>query len=112
MKGQVAQMAKMMAMDKKAFSKASASDRAVVYEVMNKLFTEVDEENRVDNEKAYEVLISQGIQVTTPAPEDLPAWYAVANKSVKELRESGDISEQSLDLYQKLLEEFRQSPAP
>jgi TRAP-type C4-dicarboxylate transport system substrate-binding protein len=102
----------MMAMDKKAFSKASDSDRAVVYEVMNKLFNEVDEGARVDNEKAYEALISQGIKVTTPAPEDLPAWYAVANKSVAELRESGEISQESLNLYQKLLDEFRQQSAP
>jgi TRAP-type transport system periplasmic protein len=102
----------MTALDKKAFSKASDSDRKIVYEVMNKLFNEVDAENRVDNVKAYEALISQGIEVTTPAPEDLPAWYAVANKSVAELRASGEISQESLDLYQKLLEEFRQSSAP
>jgi len=102
----------MMAMDKKAFSKASDSDREIVYEVMNKLFNEVDEENRVDNEKAYDALVSQGIKVTTPAAEDLPAWYAVANRSVEELLESGKISAESLTLYQKLLEEFRQSPQP
>jgi TRAP-type C4-dicarboxylate transport system substrate-binding protein len=102
----------MVAMDKKAFAKISDSDRAIVYEVMNKLFSEVDEENRVDNEKAYEALISQGIKVTTPAAEDLPAWYAVANKSVKELLESGEISADSLNLYQSLLEEFRQSSKP
>ena len=102
----------MMALDKKAFSKMSEPDREIVSEVMNRLFNEVDEENRLDNEKAYNALVAQGIKVTTPAAEDLPAWYAVANRSVEELLESKAISAESLALYEKLLEEFRQSSEP
>ena len=60
-------------------------------------------------EHALAALIAQGIKVTTPAPEDVPAWYAMAGQSVDELLESGKVSAESIGLYRKLLQEFRQS---
>jgi TRAP-type C4-dicarboxylate transport system substrate-binding protein len=98
----------LVAMDKKVFSRISELDRKIVYKVMNKLFNEIDADNRRDNQKAYSALVAQGIKVTSPGPEQIPAWRAIADRSIDELVESGQISNESLGLYKGFLEEFRQ----
>jgi TRAP-type C4-dicarboxylate transport system substrate-binding protein len=97
-----------MAVDNKAFAKISEPDRQIVLEVMNELSRNIDAENRIDNLKAYDVLIGQGIKVTTPGPEDIPEWQDLAGKSITRLVESGKITVESLEIYNELLNEFRQ----
>ncbi len=97
----------LMALDSKAFARMSGDDQIIVREVLNRVFREVDEDNRVDNQKAYDALVAQGIKVTTPGPEHLPAWQAVASQSIQRLLDSGQISEETLDLYNSFLAEFR-----
>ncbi len=98
----------MAALDKKSFDRINDEDQAILLEVMNGMFAEVDAENRIDNEKAYAALINQGIKVTSPAQADMPAWHGVASESIQGLLQSGQITPESLDLYQTYLEEFRQ----
>jgi TRAP-type transport system periplasmic protein len=97
----------MMAIDKKAFETISPADQVVVREVLNRVFSEVDADNRRDNVKAYNALLAQGIQEVAPSAEQLVAWRAQADQSVVEI--SGDgISQASLDLFQQYLREYRQ----
>jgi len=97
----------MMAIDKKAFESISAADQLVVREVLNRVFSEVDADNRRDNVKAYNALLAQGIQEVEPSAEQLLAWRAQADQSVIEI--SGDgISQASLDIFQQYLREYRQ----
>lgn len=96
-----------MAVDSKAFSKILEPDREIVLQVMNQLYGNIDAQNRIDNRKAYEALIAQGISVTTPGPEDIPAWRELAGKSIARLVESGRITPESLGIYNDLLNEFR-----
>ncbi len=98
----------LVAIDKKAFSKLSASDQEIVEKTMNSLFNEIDAENRKDNKKGYDALIAQGIEVTEPDAADMPAWRALAEASIRELVDSGQITKESLNMYKGLLEEFRQ----
>jgi len=97
-----------MAVDNKAFAKITEPDQQIVLQVMNELYSKIDAENRIDNREAYDVLISQGITVTTPGPEDVPAWQELASKSIARLVESGKITSESLEIYNALLIEFRQ----
>jgi TRAP-type transport system periplasmic protein len=98
----------LMAMDHKVFERISGPDRKIVLDVMNRLFNEIDANNRKDNRKAYDALIAQGIRVTSPGPAEIPAWQAMASKSIDELLESGQITAESLHLYNDLLREARQ----
>ena len=79
--------------------------------VMNPLFNEVDADNRRDSRKAYNALISQGIKVTSPGPKEIPAWQAMAKKSIDELVASGQVTVESLNLYNSFLKEARHQAA-
>ncbi len=98
----------LVAMDKKVFSRISEPDRKIVYKVMNVLFNEIDVDNRRDNKKAYSAIVAQGIKVTSPGQGEIPAWRAMADRSIDDLVKSGQISNESLDLYNGFLKEFRQ----
>ncbi|MCZ6501313.1 MAG: TRAP transporter substrate-binding protein DctP [Gammaproteobacteria bacterium] len=98
----------LMVMDTKVFSRISEPDREVVLEVMNRLFNEVDADNRKGSRNAYDALITQGIKVTSPGPKEIPAWQAMASKSIDELIDSGQITVESLNLYNSFLKEARQ----
>lgn len=102
----------LMVMDTKVFSRISGDDREIVLAVMNRLFNEIDADNRNDNRKAYDVLIAQGIKVTSPGPGEIPAWRAMANKSIEELVDSGQITVESLNLYNGYLKEARMQAKP
>lgn len=95
----------MLAMDKKAFNRISADDQRIVREVMDRLFREVEKDTRIDNEKAYRALMSVGIEPVEPS--ELPAWQAVADRSVASLIQSGEISPESVELYLANLKKYR-----
>jgi len=97
----------MLAIDKAAFDTISPADQAVVREVLNGVFAEIDADNRRDNIKAYDALLAQGIQEVEPSAEQLLAWRAQAELSVGEVTGDG-ISQTSLDLIQQYLQESRQ----
>lgn len=97
----------MLSLDKKAFDSISDSDQLIVKEVMDRVFLEIDRENRIDNEKAYDALISQGIEELAPSDTQLANWRANAETSISSLVESGSISSESLTRLQGYLDEFR-----
>ncbi len=95
----------MLAMDKKAFNRISPDDQLIVREVMDRVFQEVERDTRTDNEKAYNALLSIGIEPVEPT--GLSAWQAVADQSVAKLIESGEISPESVQLYLANLKKYR-----
>ena len=95
----------MMALDKKAFGSISGADQKTVLNTLNKVFSEVDKENRSDNLKAYEAILNQGIKENHL--QDMDVWHKMADKSIAELVSSGKLGKQSLDLLNKYLEEVR-----
>ena len=97
----------MLSLDKKAFDSISPADQAIVKEVMDRVFLEVDQQNRIDNVKAYDALITQGIQEVAPTEAQLEAWRVQAKTSIAALVESGSISAESLNVLQGHLDEFR-----
>jgi len=97
----------MLALDKKAFESISEADQLVVKEVMNRVFRQVDQANRVDNVKAYDALITQGITEVSPNRAQLAGWRVQAKTSIESLVDSGGISEASLATLQGYLAEVR-----
>jgi TRAP-type C4-dicarboxylate transport system substrate-binding protein len=97
----------MLSLDKKAFESIDESDQLIVNEVLNRVFLEVDRENRVDNKKAYNALIAQGIEEVAPTDAQIAGWRAKAKTSIANLVQSGSISNDSLVTLQRHLDEFR-----
>lgn len=96
-----------LALDKKDFESISDADQALVREVMNRVFEEVDRDNRKANIEAYQTLLDQGIEEVKPSEDELPRWEARVDKSMDYLIESGDVSQESLDLFLDYLAEAR-----
>ena len=96
-----------LAMDKKSFNRISAADQMIVRLVMDRLFTEVGAETRIDNAKALQAMKTIGIKPVEVTAEQLPAWQAVADASVKHLVASGEISPESVQLYLDNLDRIR-----
>lgn len=98
----------LMAINKKAYNKkVSVEDQKIVNRIMRKAFKEVDKNNRIDNEKAYQALLSQGIKAVKPNEEQLVQWHAKTDASTKLFLQRGGISQQAFDTITSLLAEYR-----
>ena len=95
----------MLAMDARAYGRIPENDRLIVREVMDRVFTEVGEETRVDNAKALKALETIGIQ--TIEPEGIEQWQRVADDSVERLIGSGEITPGGVRLYLDNLKKYR-----
>ncbi len=97
----------MLALDKKATRGMSDGDRAIVREVMDRVFKKIDAANRADNEKAYKALLAQSIERVEPNLERLEIWRERADQSIAELISGDEISQQSVDALREHLATFR-----
>jgi TRAP-type C4-dicarboxylate transport system substrate-binding protein len=89
-----------MAVDKKAFDKISLEDQAIVREVMNGIYENFNTVNLVDNEAAFDVLVSNGIKPVELDKEELEKTRKVLLASNRALGEQGKFS---LELYDELM---------
>ena len=101
----------MLAMNDKAYKKIKQDDRSVVQEVMDRVFREVELDTRVDNQKALQALTSIGIETVEVPAEALVEWQAMADQSIGKLIQSGEISPESVQIYLKTLETYREGSA-
>ncbi len=97
----------MMSMDKKAFDTISAEDQKVVREVMDGVFSEIDSDNRIANKEAYSALITQGLKEVQPEYGELNSWRNTADKSVDELVDTGELTQESVDIFMEHLRAVR-----
>ena len=97
----------MLALDSKSLRGLSSEDRELVTSRLNEVFKKVDMNNRLDNKKALEALVSQGIKITKPRREDLPEWESVAERSIDDLVKSGEISAGIVSTFEDYLSEYR-----
>ncbi len=95
----------MLAMDRKVYSRASATDQETVENILDDVFELVGRETRLDNEKALQAL--KGIGITFVEPSNKAEWQKAADLSVQKLLESGEISEDVVNSYLALLKDFR-----
>jgi len=101
----------MMMLDKKAFESISPQDQQVVRTVMNRVFREIDRDNRKDSRAAYKALIDQGIKVIQFDSNQMVDWRAQAEDSIEDLVKSDQISRESLQLLNRYLAESRETGA-
>ena len=97
----------MMMLNKEAFESIDPADQVIVRNVLNRVFAEVDAENRVDNKAAYKALIGQGLEVVGPDAQQLVDWRNQAAQSIQQLEDAGQLSAGSLTLLNRYLAEVR-----
>lgn len=79
----------LLAIGRKVFSKISPEDQEIVRQTMERVFREIDRQNRTDNIEALKVLRNLGIQFVKPALGTEGDWFAVAAGLTQRLVDSG-----------------------
>lgn len=102
----------MMALDGKAFKRISDEDQLIVKTVMDRVFAEVEQDTRIDNERALQAISAVGIEVLEVSADELVEWQSMADLSLRNLIQSGEISEESVLLYLTQLRGYRGEGGP
>ncbi len=89
-----------LAIDKKAFTKLSDGDQAVVHDVMTRTYETFDKQNLVDNREARAALLKQKIQLVEFDPDELARLRDLMLVSNRKLGEEGVFT---LSLYDEML---------
>jgi TRAP-type C4-dicarboxylate transport system substrate-binding protein len=96
-----------LAIDKRAFSRLSEADQAVVDEVMNRVYENFDRINQADNEQALSALANTGVDFVEPVDGAIDRWREPVMAANESLAEEGYLSPELLDEVQALLAEYR-----
>jgi len=78
-------LAAMLIIDKKAFYKLSKTDQDIVREVMEKVYKEIDQQNKVDNVAARQALINQGVKFIELSDSEKQEWEKIDDFVIKEM---------------------------
>lgn len=100
-----------LAIDKKAFTKLSDGDQAVVHEIMTRIYETFDKQNLDDNRAARAALLKQKIQLVEFDPDELTRLRNLMHVSNRKLGEDGAFT---LSLYDEMLDlaaEYRDTHA-
>lgn len=94
----------LLAIDRKVFAKIAPEDQQVVRDVMERVFKDIDHQNRTDHVTAMEVLRKNGIQFVQPTAEAAAEWRAAGMAVTQKLLETGGIPRQAMDQLDSLLQ--------
>lgn len=103
--------AALTAIDKRAFNKLKPGDRAIVREVMMRLYKEYDAKSAIDDVEAKQALINAGVERVVPNAKEAAEIRRIVLESNRRQGESGAFS---MDLYDEMLgliDEYRELQA-
>ncbi len=96
------------AIDKRAFSKLSLGDQAILREVVAATNARLDADSRASEKNAMEALKKQGIEfVSATSPEEIERWRRITQEAEAELRKKKIYSEDLFEEIHRILEEYR-----
>jgi TRAP-type C4-dicarboxylate transport system substrate-binding protein len=96
-----------MLIDKKAFLKLSAEDQAIAREVMEGIYRKFDQNGVIENNKALQALLENGLQMVSPDTADVPQWRSIVNDSNRKLATDGAFDPALLDRMQMLIRDYQ-----
>ena len=99
----------LMVIDHKAFDKLSPEDQKVVNDVMRAAFVKINQQDRLDNDDAFEALKKQGIKIVTPSPEQLKVWREKTLVGGQVFAKKGNIDPALQQKINDLLTEYRKT---
>jgi TRAP-type C4-dicarboxylate transport system substrate-binding protein len=100
-----------MVVDKRAYNKIDAADRAIIDEVMTRMYAQFNVDNLIDNKEAYEALLNSGIERVTVDPAEMASIREVLLESNRELARQGEYSLALYDEMMQYVEEYRNGNA-
>jgi TRAP-type C4-dicarboxylate transport system substrate-binding protein len=95
------------AIERRAFDRISADDQAVITQVMQKVWAQIDRQNRLDNIEAMKALQNQGVRLVKPQPDVQQKWKQIAAEVRNRMIDSGQVSQGIMTRLQNHLRDFR-----
>lgn len=97
-----------LAVDKQAFNRLSASDQSIVREEMGAAFARMDQLNREDNEAALAALAALGIEFVEPEPGEFERWQSISDAAIETMIANGLISAEVVNRLKGYIKSFRE----
>ncbi len=95
------------AIERRAFERISAGDQAVITDVLQKVWKQIDRQNRRDNIDAMQALQNQGVRLLKLEPAEQQRWRQIASEVRTRLIDSGQVSRSFVTELQNHLRNFR-----
>jgi TRAP-type C4-dicarboxylate transport system substrate-binding protein len=94
---------------KKALHKLTPGDRAILREIMEDRFRQINQQNRNDNLGARKALQQQGIQFHRPLDGARESWQQLIDKVEANLQKERRLDPPLIQQLQRLLDDFRRT---
>jgi TRAP-type C4-dicarboxylate transport system substrate-binding protein len=95
------------ALDKTAFNRISQQDQKVVREIMSRAINEIDKQNRLDNQNAFEALVKNNVKVIKPTPETYKEFQRISHNANLGQVSKGNISQSIYQEVSQLVDDYR-----
>ncbi len=98
-----------LAIDERALRRVAEQDRAIVDEVLNRVYANVDAASKGEGRNAIDALLSVGIENVDPLPGEIERIRKAMDATNRRMAESGMFSLELLEEMQLYVDEFRQN---